>query len=272
MLDVAVREPKGEDRRCRDADSLPGRGRRPVLRLFDTLDVRGQHSVPNETRHAPALALTLHRVPDRRKDLSSEVVLEVSVRIADEECLRGDVTPRWSLAAAMPAQVGHETACARFPLAATWYLRIPGTTPRPGLGGAAVDGGLARPDGPLPVPRRNAASCSPRVLRVTYRSTRARAVATVGTRAAVCRAPLRLRPRGSAGQRGAKAGRSKTDERGCFHGCESSTASARLCVDGDHAPGRATSRTVPPRSWDLRSAHPGPVTASACSSQIEAAV
>jgi hypothetical protein len=158
------------------------------------------------------------------------------------------VTPRWSLAAAMPAQVGHETACARFPLAATWYLRIPGTTPRPGLGGAAVDGGLARPDGPLPVPRRNAASCS----------------ATVGTRAAVCRAPLRLRPRGSAGQRGAKAGRSKTDERGCFHGCESSTASARLCVDGDHAPGRATSRTVPPRSWDLRSAHPGPVTASAC--------
>jgi hypothetical protein len=154
MLDVAVREPKGEDRRRRDADSLPGRSRRPVVRLLDTLDVRGQHAAFNETCHAPALALMLHRVPDRRKDLSSEVVLEVTVRIADEECLRGDVTPLCSLAAAMPAQVGHETAWARFPLAATWYLRIPGTTPRPGLGGAAVDGGLARSDGPLPVLRR----------------------------------------------------------------------------------------------------------------------
>jgi hypothetical protein len=111
MLDVAVREPKGEDRRRRDADSLPGRGRRrPVLRLFDTLDVRGQHAAFNETRHAPALALALHRVPDGRKDLSSEVVLEVTVRIADEECLRGDVTPLCSLAVAMPSPTGPKTA------------------------------------------------------------------------------------------------------------------------------------------------------------------
>jgi hypothetical protein len=120
MLDVAVREPKGENRRRRDADSLPRCGRRPVLRSLDTFHVRGRHAVSNETRHAPALALALHRVPDYRKGLSSEVVFEVTVRIADQERLGGDASPLRSLAVAMPSPTGPETAlalsaaCSRF--------------------------------------------------------------------------------------------------------------------------------------------------------------
>jgi hypothetical protein len=39
----------------------------------------------------------------------------------------------------------------RFPSRVPWYFSGPGGTPQPGLGGAAVDGGLARSDGPLPV-------------------------------------------------------------------------------------------------------------------------
>jgi hypothetical protein len=51
----------------------------------------------------------------------------------------------------MPGQIGRETATGRFPFASTWYPSTPGTTPRPGLEGAAVDGGLARCGGLLPV-------------------------------------------------------------------------------------------------------------------------
>ena len=93
MLDVAVRESKSQDRRGRDSRSLHPRGRRQVLRFFDRLHVRGGYGASGDPRHAPKLALASHLLADRRKDPTGEVVLEVTVRVADQKGLCGNAAP-----------------------------------------------------------------------------------------------------------------------------------------------------------------------------------
>ena len=93
MLDVAVRETKGQDRRRRDSRSLHRSGRRHVLRSFDRLHVRGGYGASGDPRHAPKLALASHLLADRRKDPTGEVVLEVTIRVADQEGLCGNAAP-----------------------------------------------------------------------------------------------------------------------------------------------------------------------------------
>lgn len=93
MLDVAVRETKRQDRRRRDSRSLHRRGRRRVLCSFDRLHVRSGYGASGDSRHAPKLALASHLLADRRKDPTGEVILEVSVRVADQEGLCGNAAP-----------------------------------------------------------------------------------------------------------------------------------------------------------------------------------
>ena len=93
MLDVAVRKTKGQDRRRRNLRSLHRRRRRLVLRSLDRLYVRGGYRASGDPRHAPKLALASHFLADRRKDPTGEVVLEVTVRVADQEGLCGNAAP-----------------------------------------------------------------------------------------------------------------------------------------------------------------------------------
>ena len=72
MLDVAVRESKGQDRRGRDARRLHRRRRSLVLRSFDRLHVGGGYGASVDPRHAPKLAFASHLLPDHRKGPTSE--------------------------------------------------------------------------------------------------------------------------------------------------------------------------------------------------------
>jgi hypothetical protein len=90
VLDVAIRKPKGEDRR-RDSASLHPPRWRQVLRSFCALHVGGRHAVSTDARHTPALALASHRVSNRGECPAGEVVLEVTVRVPDQQRLCGHV-------------------------------------------------------------------------------------------------------------------------------------------------------------------------------------
>jgi hypothetical protein len=81
MLDVAVREPKGKDRRCRDSRRLHSHGPRSVFPSFLALHVRSRDGAFSDPHHLPQRALASQRVPDHQKRASSEVVLVVPVRI-----------------------------------------------------------------------------------------------------------------------------------------------------------------------------------------------
>ena len=64
-----------------------------LLRFFDRLHVRGRYGASGDPRHAPKLALASHLLADRRKDPTGEVVLEVTVRVADQKGLCGNAAP-----------------------------------------------------------------------------------------------------------------------------------------------------------------------------------
>jgi len=161
MLDVAVREAKDQDRRRRDKDTLllsstqavrldrrnSVDGRCPGL--IETLDVQGCDGASCDTRDGPEDAAEANLFADRRRSALSHAVLVVPVGENDHErpCLYG--TPPRSIFTACPSWPGVNAG--GFRTHETRYHPDPGEAPRPGLGGEAVDGGLARYAGLFPL-------------------------------------------------------------------------------------------------------------------------
>ena len=118
IFDVAVWEPKDQDRRRRDEDTLlllatqavrldRGNGVDGRRRgWIDTLDVQGRNGAPRDTRDRPHRAPAANRVADRRCGAVSHVVLVVPVGEHDDErpCLYGP--PRRSIYPACPSWSG----------------------------------------------------------------------------------------------------------------------------------------------------------------------
>jgi len=118
ILDVAVREPKLEDRRGRNSYTvlrLSNEALLGVLRI-ETLNVNDLDELLRDLSNQPEHAPSGHRVADRRNVASGggEVVLEVTAWEADHERLSGHRTaPLPSCAREMPVSLERETAALR---------------------------------------------------------------------------------------------------------------------------------------------------------------
>lgn len=86
MFDVAIGEPQGCDRRRRDSESVPGLDPLAMLRSVDLLDVHGHDAASSDASDQPEQAVAAHLVADRRQPAPREVVFEVTVGEADDEC------------------------------------------------------------------------------------------------------------------------------------------------------------------------------------------
>ena len=96
-LDIAVREPKNQERRVRHAENVPEPADDGLLRFscIDTLHVDDLDELLRDPSDKPEHAPSAHRVADRRNGASrdGEVVLEVAVRETDHERSAGHQTP-----------------------------------------------------------------------------------------------------------------------------------------------------------------------------------
>ena len=94
-LDIAVREPKNQDRRVGHAKSVPGPASERLHRFLrvDTLNVDDLDELPRDLRDQPEHVLPTKRLADRRNGPLSEVVLEVAVWEPDYKRSRGQGIP-----------------------------------------------------------------------------------------------------------------------------------------------------------------------------------
>ena len=77
-----------------------------------TLDMHRHHAVFSDPSDRPEHPLAAHRVADRRNGASAEVVLEVTIREADNERSYGHRTPRRSTVVGVPLSFGRKTTTA----------------------------------------------------------------------------------------------------------------------------------------------------------------
>jgi hypothetical protein len=110
-LDIAVGEPKDQDRRVGHAKTVPEPADDGLLRFscVDTLNVDDLDVLLRDLSDQPKQALPAKLLADRRDRTSSEVVLEVAVRKADHERPGGDKAPLCSLRPRVPELSGPQT-------------------------------------------------------------------------------------------------------------------------------------------------------------------
>lgn len=138
ILDVAVREPQQEDRRCRDTDSvllrdlgarLRRRGQRSLVAFaasssFHRVDMNGQDISIGYACDRPERAPTPEPVPDGWTFTPSQVVLVVAIGKTDHECSSGDYAPPSRVNGAMPEPSRSQTHLGRFTSQVTVRLQI----------------------------------------------------------------------------------------------------------------------------------------------------
>ena len=130
-LDIAVREPKNQDRRVGHAKTVPGPADDGLLRFpcINRLNVDDRDELLRDPSNQPEHAPTAHRVADRRKGASGdgEVVLEVTAGETDHEGLSGHRTPPLpSGAFDVPVSLRRETAALRESASEEGHRQEPG--------------------------------------------------------------------------------------------------------------------------------------------------
>jgi hypothetical protein len=143
--------------------------------LFGGLDMHFQHAVSHSSNHPPHQAASPKRLANRWNGSPRDVVLKVTVGKADHKrpCRHG--APRWSCIRACPPW--SDVNPRGFEYRSRGIALIPANPPA-GSGGEAVDGGLARYVGLLPLlhePRSHA----PLVV-AEQRSTQRQSVPAIG--------------------------------------------------------------------------------------------